>query len=179
MRPHPIILSYVAVCAGALAGAYMLLPTPGATEAVSPRPSQEVVDTASQNPADKLAERKRIEKELASARPPIPMATRPRTTPEMALLPVEQARPTAVAALPAAASAASAADAAAPRPAIAAPAATANASSDFAAKAIQADGYKGVRGLKKGPDGKWWGLALRGNVEIAVTVDDSGNVASQ
>jgi hypothetical protein len=52
--------------------------------------------------------------------------------------------------------------------------------SDAAAKAmIEADGYKKARAVAKAPDGSWRGFAMRGAVEVAVSVDDSGNVTTQ
>jgi hypothetical protein len=51
------------------------------------------------------------------------------------------------------------------------------ATSDAAAKAmIEADGYKNVSSLVQGPDGSWRGLAMRGAVEIAISIDTSGRV---
>jgi len=51
------------------------------------------------------------------------------------------------------------------------------ATSDAAAKAmIEADGYKNVSSLVQGPDGSWRGLAMRGAVEIAISLDTSGRV---
>ena len=44
---------------------------------------------------------------------------------------------------------------------------------------IEADGYKDVQGLAMGADGRWHGRAMRGSTEVAVTVDDRGNVAAQ
>ena len=53
-------------------------------------------------------------------------------------------------------------------------------SSDAAAKAmIEADGYKNVRSVAKAPDGSWRGFAMRGTVEVAISVDGSGNVSTQ
>jgi hypothetical protein len=52
--------------------------------------------------------------------------------------------------------------------------------SDGGAKAmIEGDGYKGVTALAKGQDGKWRGRAMRGATEVAVTVDDRGNVSTE
>ena len=48
-----------------------------------------------------------------------------------------------------------------------------------ARRAIEFDGYKGVRQLVKGPDGMWHGRAMRGRTEIAVRVDASGNVSAE
>lgn len=48
-----------------------------------------------------------------------------------------------------------------------------------AQKRIEADGYKNVTGLAKGPDGLWHGTAMRGNTQVQVTVDRSGKVAAQ
>jgi len=44
---------------------------------------------------------------------------------------------------------------------------------------IEADGYKRVRAVARAPDGRWRGLALRGAEEVAVSVDDNGNVSTQ
>ena len=44
---------------------------------------------------------------------------------------------------------------------------------------IEADGYKDVQGLAMGADGRWHGRAMRGNTEVAVTVDDRGTVVAQ
>jgi hypothetical protein len=44
---------------------------------------------------------------------------------------------------------------------------------------IEADGYKNVQGLNRGPDGKWHGKALRGGAEVDVTVDAAGRVSAQ
>jgi len=44
--------------------------------------------------------------------------------------------------------------------------------------AIEADGYKGVRGLVQTADGKWTGRALRGKTEISVTVSSDGSVSA-
>jgi hypothetical protein len=52
--------------------------------------------------------------------------------------------------------------------------------SEGAAKAmIAGDGYKSVSALAKGQDGKWRGRAMRGVMEVAVSVDKSGNVSSE
>jgi hypothetical protein len=66
-------------------------------------------------------------------------------------------------------------------PAVAEPA-DMQASAEAAARAkamIEADGYKRVRAVEKAPDGRWRGLALRGAEEVAVSVDDNGNVSTQ
>ena len=50
---------------------------------------------------------------------------------------------------------------------------------DARAKAlIEADGYRNVKVLGKGPDGTWRGRALRGTVEVAVSVDADGRVSA-
>jgi hypothetical protein len=52
--------------------------------------------------------------------------------------------------------------------------------SEATAKAvIEADGYKNVRFLVKAPDGTWRGLAMRGAVEIAISIDASGSVSAE
>ncbi|HZP99307.1 MAG TPA: hypothetical protein VFB13_07200 [Reyranella sp.] len=44
--------------------------------------------------------------------------------------------------------------------------------------AIEADGYKGVRDLAPGPDGRWTARALRGTTEITVSVGPDGSVSA-
>jgi hypothetical protein len=52
--------------------------------------------------------------------------------------------------------------------------------SDATAKAmVEADGYKNVRALVQAPDGVWRGLAMRGAVEIAISVDANGRVLAE
>jgi hypothetical protein len=50
--------------------------------------------------------------------------------------------------------------------------------SENAVRLIQADGYKSVQGVARGPDGKWHGKALRGAALVDVSVDGRGNVTS-
>jgi len=51
------------------------------------------------------------------------------------------------------------------------------ATSDAAAKAmIEADGYKNVSSLVQRPDGSWRGLAMRGAVEVAISLEADGRV---
>jgi hypothetical protein len=53
-------------------------------------------------------------------------------------------------------------------------------SSETAAKAaLEADGYSSIGSLRIGADGKWSGSAMRGNKQVAVSVDADGKVASQ
>ena len=57
-------------------------------------------------------------------------------------------------------------------------ASTPAASSDGAAKAsIEMDGYRNVKSLARSADGRWHGRAMRGTVEIAVSVGPDGNVS--
>jgi len=44
--------------------------------------------------------------------------------------------------------------------------------------AIEADGYKGARGLTRGSDGSWSGRALRGRTEVAIRVSPDGSVSA-
>lgn len=53
-------------------------------------------------------------------------------------------------------------------------------SSENAAKAaIESDGYKGVRVLRKGADGVWHAQALRGKTLVLLTVDVTGSVSAE
>jgi hypothetical protein len=55
---------------------------------------------------------------------------------------------------------------------------TSDLSGENAAKAaIEADGYKGVKVLRKGVNGIWYAKALRGTTEVPLTVDAAGRVA--
>jgi hypothetical protein len=47
-----------------------------------------------------------------------------------------------------------------------------------AKSAIEADGYKGVKVLRKGVNGIWYAKALRGKTEVTLTVDASGSVSA-
>jgi hypothetical protein len=44
--------------------------------------------------------------------------------------------------------------------------------------AIEADGYKGVKVLRKGANGVWHASALRGNTTVMLTVDATGSVSA-
>jgi hypothetical protein len=51
--------------------------------------------------------------------------------------------------------------------------------SETAAKAaIEADGYKGVRALARGSDGVWKASALRGQIEVLLSVGPTGSVSA-
>lgn len=54
----------------------------------------------------------------------------------------------------------------------------ADAGESGAKSAIEADGYKGVRGLVRGPDGSWRGKAMRGRMEVAIRVNPDGSVSA-
>lgn len=59
------------------------------------------------------------------------------------------------------------------------PAADDAAGEKAAAKAaIEADGYKGVKVLRKGANGVWHASALRGNTAVMLTVDANGSVSA-
>ncbi|MDI1284507.1 MAG: hypothetical protein PSV46_08925 [Reyranella sp.] len=44
--------------------------------------------------------------------------------------------------------------------------------------AMEADGYKGIRALSQGPDGVWSASALRGQTEVRLSVNSTGNVSA-
>ena len=44
---------------------------------------------------------------------------------------------------------------------------------------LEAAGFSSVKGLTMAPDGTWRGIGMRDNVEVAVSVDSAGNIASQ
>jgi hypothetical protein len=50
---------------------------------------------------------------------------------------------------------------------------------ETAAKAaMEADGYKGIRALARGPDGVWKASALRGQTEVRLSVGPTGSVSA-
>jgi hypothetical protein len=58
--------------------------------------------------------------------------------------------------------------------------AKANEGDGGAAKAaVEADGYKSVKVLRKGANGLWYAEALRGKTKVLLTVDSQGNVAAE
>lgn len=61
------------------------------------------------------------------------------------------------------------------------PATSSNATAaEAAAKSkLEAKGYNGIKLLKRDTAGNWTGKAMRNNVEVAVTLDPSGNVREQ
>jgi hypothetical protein len=44
---------------------------------------------------------------------------------------------------------------------------------------VEADGYKGVKVLRKGDNGLWYAEGLRGSTKVLLMVDAQGNVTSQ
>lgn len=44
---------------------------------------------------------------------------------------------------------------------------------------IEAAGYTGVKGLTMAPNGTWRGIGMSNNVEVAVSIDSSGQVMAQ
>jgi hypothetical protein len=61
---------------------------------------------------------------------------------------------------------------------VSAPRPAGNSTRSAAKASIEADGYKGVRMLSKGLSGGWHATALRGTMEISITVDAQGNVSA-
>ena len=49
----------------------------------------------------------------------------------------------------------------------------------FARSAIEADGYRSVKNIVPGADGSWRARALRGKVEVVLTVDREGRVSTE
>lgn len=98
---------------------------------------------------------------VESRKPPVPLQVKPRP-------PVN---------VPAVDAGAKPGEAAAPQEAVVA---TSDAFNEKAAKAaIEADGYKGVRVLRKGVNGVWHATAMRGQTVVPVVVDPSGSVSAE
>lgn len=58
------------------------------------------------------------------------------------------------------------------------PAASDGAGERAAKAAVEADGYKNVKVLRKGANGVWHASALRGNTTVMLTIDASGGVTA-
>ena len=95
------------------------------------------------------------------ARPPVPLLRQPNPVLETALSRGEPARATST-----------------PAPETP-PVTVLRPLADTATKAIEADGYKRVRVTERDANGNWRGRAFRGETEVAVSVDDAGNVSLQ
>ena len=169
MKTRFVAIALVAISSTAAVG-YMLLPSSGAavsraavrqpavSTAVALPVASAVQQVAATSPAKPIVG-------AASARPPVPLAVPARPPASQTgqrvasgTLPVIGGAPTGATAL------------------LEAPAGSAE---EAAKAAVLTDGYKGVRGLVKGNDGVWRGRALRGSVEIAISVDPAGNVSAQ
>jgi hypothetical protein len=149
---------------GMLAAGYLFAPAPGAT---SPIPAQSAARAEPQAPAKALAPT------LVANRPPVPLVTPPR--PSSYTPPAEPSdKPATAEKAGAERTAALTADQPATKPGD-----QPSGDDAQARRAIEFDGYKGVRGLTKGPDGVWHGRALRGRAEVAVRVDANGNVSAE
>jgi hypothetical protein len=70
-------------------------------------------------------------------------------------------------------------DSAAPASAPAAEAKANEGDGGAAKAAVEADGYKNVKVLRKGANGLWYAEALRGKTKVLLTVDSQGNVAAE
>jgi hypothetical protein len=70
-------------------------------------------------------------------------------------------------------------DSAAPASAPAAEAKANEGDGGAAKAAVEADGYKSVKVLRKGANGLWYAEALRGKTKVLLTVDSQGNVAAE
>lgn len=181
MRGLPIILAYGALCTGVVAGASVLLPAahPRQEASAAPMTTQRTAGDQAPNDmelqANRLTERAHLEALLADARPPVPMLPSPKPV----FVPVEtkvaeKPATATTAAGPAATAGVAATTASVPAGQVAvlrAPAAV--------ARVVETDGYRGVRVVGREADGRWRAIALRGTTEVAVLVDDKGNVSSQ
>jgi hypothetical protein len=159
MRGLALGLSYAALCAAVVAGAGFVVPAmrsaPGAIAAPSSAAavaSASVADDDIDLQMHRLSERARAETTLAGSRPPVPFLP----SPKQVFVPAAEADP-----------------AMEQSPAVLRP------PQAEAKSLIEADGYKGVRLLVREPDGRWRAMAMRGTTEVAVLVDDKGNVSSQ
>jgi hypothetical protein len=180
MNKLPIFLAYGSLCLAAAAAAGTVSPMPSATKAAEIAPLA-VTSTARANEVDpdfqayslRLSQRAEIEAVLAQGRAPVPLL---RQAPATKYVRPDLVEPSLATYAPPASSALAAVD-----PQIARdPAALSATPGGRLAKAkIEEDGYRAVRVVERSPDGKWRALALRGQVEVAIMVDEQGHVSSQ
>ncbi len=125
--------------------------------AQAPRPAQ----VASRPPSEPVVSLAAAPKSTLEARqPPVPLLVKPRA-------PIE---------LPTVNSNATGSNATGPE----SPAQASDGAGEGSAKAaVEADGYKSVKVLRKGANGLWYAEALRGKTEVLLTVDSQGNVAAE
>ena len=148
--------------AGILASGYVIVASTNATAipvAATARPDKQPTASEAANPAAAPAPTPAPRTRISSAKPPVPLRTDRHATYWVD----DPQRPTAP----------TTGDAAALQTGK-------KATSDAAAKAmIEADGYKNARSLVQGPDGSWRGLAMRGTVEIAISLDAKVRVLAE
>lgn len=164
MQGFAACLLYLGLGASMLAGARLIAfePAPGAEAAdvpvvtVVPAAGAEEPDDL-QVQALRLRERLELEATLASARPPVPLLRDTPLTPWVEPEPLGPGFPVS----PLAAEA------------------KRQRTPERAKAKIEEDGYRSVRMVEQGADGKWRAMAMRGNTEVAVLVDEKGNVSSE
>ena len=155
MKPHPKTLVLVALASGMVASAYLIGPAPAATTAPAGATVARLAPTVAA-PAVPT----RLASTVKTLKAPVPLQVGKHDIyfDESAVTDTATAPPTT-----------QAIGDVQPAPA---------AASDTAAKArIEMDGYRNVKALVRAPDGKWHGRAMRGSVEIAVSVGPDGNVS--
>jgi hypothetical protein len=144
----------VAMTAAGVASALTLAPIAQAP----PRPSQ----VASKPPSDPVPVVGAAKSTLEARQAPVPLLVKARTPIELPTVASDSAPPET----PAKASEE-------------AGKAIEEASEGPAKAAIEADGYRSVKVLRKGANGLWYAEALRGKTKVLLTVDSQGNVAAE
>jgi hypothetical protein len=159
-RPFPVV--ELILLSGILASGYMIVAVAKATAtpvAVSSRHDKQPTASEAANPASDPAPILAPRTRFSSARPPVPLPT----SRHAAYWVEEPQQPTAPTT----------------EDAVTEPT-DKRVTSDATAKAmVEADGYKNVRALVQAPGGVWRGLAMRGAVEIAISVDANGRVLAE
>jgi hypothetical protein len=149
----------VAMTVAGVASALTLAPSALtlAPVAQAPRPAQ----VASRPPSQPVVSLAAAPKSTLEARqPPVPLLVKPRAPIELATVN----------------SNATGSNATGPE----SPAKASDGAGEGSAKAaVEADGYKSVKVLRKGANGLWYAEALRGKTKVMLTVDSQGNVAAE
>ncbi len=149
MNRHLSTFALLFASAGLIASAYMIGPTPGAAAVPAGVTDKSVARTTT--PAKPAST-------ISATRLPVPLLVSRHST--YVVVEPQQEQPTAVEVL------------VAELPEKATP-------SDVNARTmIEADGYRNVKALSKGPDGIWHGRAMRGAAEIAISVGAGGDVSA-
>jgi hypothetical protein len=159
MRHRLVPFVELILFSGILAGGYIIVAATTATATVSDRHNKQPTVSEAANPGSAPAPTLATQTRFSSAKPPVPLLTSRHAT-----YWAENPEPPTTATM---------------EGAVMEPAGKRLTSDATAKAAIEIDGYKNVRSLVQAQDGAWHGFAMRGAVEIAISVDANGRVLAE